>query len=124
MTAEQPGDRFPWLEEALQLLADDLDIIPSLKPDENPHNEDPYIYERVKITAVVVVFTKFMRLFPELEGKGWEDPLLTLTGHLRDVHEGMKSQLFSPPGQQARPKIATEVQFIRAHAAAAMHLFA
>jgi hypothetical protein len=64
-----------------------------------------------------------MMSFSELADKGWERPLLTLTGHLGDVHQGLKSQLFSPPRQQGRPKPSTVALLTRAHAAAAMQLF-
>ena len=94
-----------------------------MNPDEYPDNEDPYFYKRAQIINVVAVITEFMMSIPELEGKGWVHPLFTLEAHLRDVHKGLKSQLFSPPRERGKPKPSTVDQRTRAHAAAAMQLF-
>ena len=124
MTAEQPGDRFLPLEEALRWLVADLDNVLPLNPGENSDDEDLYFYERAQIIAVVIAVTKFMMSIPELEGKGWDIPLFTLTSALGDVHEeGLNSQLFSPRRKRGKPKPPTVDQYTRALAAAAMQFF-
>jgi len=125
MTAEEPEDSFPSLEEVLQQLIDDLNRIENAPsdPGENPDNEDPLFDERAQIMGTVASVAKFMQSLPALTGKERERPLVTLLSNLLDVHEGRKSDLLSPYPKPGRKKPPLEVQFSRARAAAAMEFF-
>ena len=102
MTAGQPVDPFPPLEEALRQLIEALDRNAALPPETvsedpdvvNPDSEHSFANERARIMVDVAAVAGFMEAVRGLKGR--ERRLVTLLSHLEDVHEGRKSKLLSP----------------------------
>ena len=122
MTAEQPVDLFPPLEEALQRLVVGFDQIEALPLETG--GTDLAADERAKTMLELVAVGNFMEEVEELKGKGRR--LVNLLAALFDRHNGLNPKLFEKPeskSKQGKPKPEFSIVSNRVRAAAAMEFF-